>query len=82
LLSFETPAEEVVMQEEEINQQITYTRKKQSVHKCHPALPTHLPVREVEIYPEGDLSEIICIGKEVSEEDSHSTVPVLWCLVS
>lgn len=68
LLPFETLAQEVAMQEEEIKEQITYSRKKQSTHKGRAALPAHLPVEEVEIYPEGDLSEMICIGKEVTEE--------------
>jgi transposase len=68
LLPFEAPAEEVAVQEEEIKEQITYTRKKQSAHKGRAALPAHLPVEEVEIYPEGDLTEMTCIGKEVTEE--------------
>ena len=32
------------------------------------ALPDHLPVEEVEIYPEGDLSNMVCIGKEITDE--------------
>ncbi len=68
VLPFETPAEEVTQQEEEIKEQITYTRKKQSAHKGRAALPAHLPVEEIEIHPEGDLSEMVCIGKEVTEE--------------
>jgi len=68
VLPFETPAEEVTEQEEEIKEQITYTRKKQSAHKGRAALPAHLPVEEIEIHPEGDLTELVCIGKEVTEE--------------
>lgn len=68
VLPFETPAEEAVRQEEEIKEQITYTRKKQSAHKGRAALPAHLPVEEIEIHPEGDLSDMVCIGKEVTEE--------------
>jgi len=68
VLPFETPAEEEAQQQEEIKEQITYTRKKQSAHKGRAALPGHLPVEEVEIYPEGDLTEMVCIGKEVTEE--------------
>ena len=30
--------------------------------------PAYLPVEEVEIHPEGDLSGMVCIGKEVTEE--------------
>jgi transposase len=43
-------------------------RKKQSTHKGRTPLPAHLPVEEVEIYPEGDLTQMVCIGKEVTEE--------------
>lgn len=68
VLPFETPLEEEVRQEEEIREQITYTRKKQSAHKGRAALPAHLPVEEIEIHPEGDLTEMVCIGKEVTEE--------------
>ncbi len=68
VLPFEAPAEEVAKQEEVIKEQITYTRKKQSAHKGRAALPAHLPVEEIEIHPEGDLSEMVCIGKEVTEE--------------
>ena len=68
VLPFETPVEEETKQEEEIKEQITYTRKKQSAHKGRAALPAHLPVEEIEIHPEGDLAEMVCIGKEVTEE--------------
>jgi len=37
-------------------------------HKGRLALPEHLPVEEIEIYPEGDLSQMVCIGKEVTDE--------------
>ena len=68
VLPFETEPEEVAAQQEEIKEQITYTRKKQSAHKGRAALPAHLPVEEIEIHPEGDLTDMICIGKEVTEE--------------
>jgi transposase len=68
VLPFEAPVEEEAQQEEEIKEQISYTRKKQSAHKGRAALPAHLPVEEIEIHPEGDLSEMVCIGKEVTEE--------------
>jgi transposase len=68
VLPFEAAAEDVAAQEEEVKEQITYTRKKQSAHKGRAALPAHLPVEEIEIHPEGDLSEMVCIGKEVTEE--------------
>jgi transposase len=31
-------------------------------------LPAHLPVEEIEIHPDGDLSQMVCIGKEITEE--------------
>lgn len=68
VLPFEAPAEEVAKQEEEVKEQISYTRKKQSAHKGRTALPAHLPVEEIEIHPQGDLSDMVCIGKEVTEE--------------
>src|SRR5690606_6690994 len=40
------------------------------VKKKHPGrakLPDHLPVEEIEIYPEGDLSDKVCIGKETTD---------------
>jgi transposase len=56
-------------QKEHFEQKIEYTRKKQaSAHPGRVALPGHLPVEEVEIRPEGDLSGMVCIGKEVTEE--------------
>lgn len=70
LLPFEPSQQQVEQQAEQLTEQIAYVRKKQqlSAHKGRVALPDHLPVEEVEIYPEGDLSEMICIGKEITEE--------------
>jgi len=68
VLPFDAEPEEESRQQEEIKEQITYTRKKQSAHKGRAALPAHLPVEEIEIHPEGDLTDMICIGKEVTEE--------------
>lgn len=43
-------------QEEKFEQKRTKERTKQeSNHKGRMALPEHLPVEEIEIYPEGDL---------------------------
>jgi transposase len=69
-LPFEASAEQSQQQEEALVEKIEYVRKKQSssAHKGRVALPAHLPVEEVEIYPEGDLSQMQCIGKEVTEE--------------
>jgi len=55
-------------QEKEFTQKISSAGKKRSAHKGRLALPDHLPVEEIEIHPEGDLSEMICIGKEITEE--------------
>ena len=71
ILPFETPAEETAQQEEQIKEQITYTRKKQSAHKGRAALPAHLPVEEIEIHPKGDLSDMLCIGKEYPPYQVH-----------
>jgi transposase len=68
VLPFEAQPGEEAIQQEEIKEQITYTRKKQSSHKGRAALPAHLPVEEIEIHPEGDLTDMVCIGKEVTEE--------------
>src|SRR5699024_12086351 len=37
-------------------------------HKGRAKLPAHLPVVEIEIYPEGNLSEKECTSKEITEE--------------
>ncbi|MBG6063588.1 putative nuclease with TOPRIM domain, partial [Flavobacterium sp. CG_9.1] len=50
-------------QEEVIKEEITYSRSKKK-HPGRAKLPDHLPVEEIEIYPEGDLSDQVCIGKE------------------
>lgn len=69
-LPFEAGPEQEQQQEEALVEKIEYVRKKQSssAHKGRVALPDHLPIEEVEIYPEGDLEEMTCIGKEVTEE--------------
>ncbi|MGL5275936.1 IS66 family transposase [Myroides sp.] len=53
-------------QEEVIKQEITYSREKKK-HPGRAKLPDHLPVEEIEIHPEGDLSDMICIGKEITD---------------
>lgn len=67
-LPFEILVQEELDQQAVIKEKITYERKKQSAHKGRVALPSHLPVEIVEIYPKGNLSEMVCIGKEVTEE--------------
>ena len=69
LLPFEPAKAVKEAQEEAIEEKISYTR--QTHKKKHPGrakLPKHLPVEEVEIYPEADLSQMVCIGKEITEE--------------
>nr|WP_294184210.1 IS66 family transposase [uncultured Sphingobacterium sp.] len=44
-----------------------YLRKRPN-HKGRAKLPAHLPVEEIEIHPEGELSELVCIGKKITEE--------------
>lgn len=68
-LPFAPSEEQVKKQEDELVEKIEYVRKKRpSAHKGRVALPAHLPVEEIEIYPQGDLSDMVCIGREVTEE--------------
>src|SRR5690606_33972894 len=66
-LPFEAEAAEAEQQQEETKQKIEYTRKRPN-HKGRAKLPEHLPVIEKHIHPEGDLSAMVCIGKEITEE--------------
>lgn len=67
ILPFEADTLLVEQQQEQIKEKIEYVRKRPN-HHGRAKLPTHLPVEEIEIYPEGDLSDMMCIGKEVTEE--------------
>jgi transposase len=68
-LPFEPTAAQQQQAQEQVEEKITYTRKKAATgHKGRAALPAHLPVEEVEIHPEGDLSDMVVIGKEITEE--------------
>lgn len=67
VLPFEAGAAQVEQQQEETKEKIEYIRKRPN-HHGRAKLPAHLPVEEVEIHPEGDLSDMVCIGKEVTEE--------------
>ena len=68
-LPFEIDPVTAQKQEERFEEKRTKERtKKESNHKGRMPLPDHLPVEEIEIYPEGDLSDKVCIGKEVTEE--------------
>ncbi|AFU68596.1 transposase, IS66 family, Orf3 [Psychroflexus torquis ATCC 700755] len=68
-LPFEMEPEIAQRQEEEVKEKLTYERRKRkSAHKGRVPLPQHLPVEEIKIYPEGDLSDMVCIGEEITEE--------------
>ena len=67
VLPFEAGSEAVEQQQEEVNQKIEYVRKRPN-HKGRAKLPEHLPVEEIEIHPESDLSDMVCIGREITEE--------------
>ena len=68
VLPFLPALEEVVKQQEVIQEQISTTRKKQSTHKGRLPLPAHLPVEEIHLHPQIDLTGMVCIGTEVTEE--------------
>ena len=59
----EVPVEAAPVQSEEI----TYTRKKNANHKGRQPLPEHLPVEDVVIEPEEDVTGMKYIGDEVTE---------------
>jgi transposase len=67
MLPFEADATSVEQQKEQTKEKIEYVRKRPN-HHGRAKLPAHLPVEEIEIHPEGDLSDMVCIGKEVTEE--------------
>lgn len=67
MLPFEVDEVQKEQQQEQIEEKIEYTRKRPN-HKGRAKLPEHLPVEEVEIYPEGDLTDMVHIGDEITEE--------------
>ncbi|WP_432713014.1 IS66 family transposase zinc-finger binding domain-containing protein, partial [Pedobacter sp.] len=67
MLPFEADTILVAQQQEQTKEKIEYVRKRPN-HHGRAKLPAHLPVEEIEIHPEGDLSDMVCIGKEVTEE--------------
>ena len=68
-LPFETTTEEQQIAQQELTEKVAYLRRKSAAaHPGRAKLPEHLPVEEIELYPEGDLSEMTCIGKEITEE--------------
>lgn len=66
-LPFEAEPEVIAQKEEEVKQKIQYVRSRPN-HKGRAKLPEHLEVVEVKIYPEGDLSQMVLIGEEITEE--------------
>ncbi|SDC42650.1 Transposase [Pedobacter soli] len=67
MLPFNVESAKIEQQQEEIKEKIEYVRKRPN-HKGRAKLPAHLPMEEIEIHPEGDLSQMVCIGKEITEE--------------
>lgn len=68
-LPFETTAEQQQAIQEELTEKVEYVRRKSgSSHPGRTKLPEHLPVEEIELYPEGNLEGMTCIGKEITEE--------------
>ena len=70
VLPFEASEQQQREQQACHQETITYVRTKQprQNHTGREPLPDHLPVEEIEIYPQGDLSGMVCIGREVTEE--------------
>lgn len=66
-LPFDAEPADAQQQEEEVGEKIEYVRRRPN-HKGRAKLPEHLPVEEIEIHPEGDLSDMVCIGREITEE--------------
>ena len=68
-LPFETTDEQQQAMEQELTEKVEYVRRKSgSTHPGRTKLPEHLPVEEIELYPDGNLEEMTCIGKEITEE--------------
>lgn len=68
-LPFEMEPQKAEKQEAELKEKLTYERRKRtSAHKGRIALPEHLAVEEIEIYPGTDIADMVCIGKEVTDE--------------
>src|SRR5690625_224322 len=68
-LHIEADPEKIQKQEEEVKEKLSFERRKRkSAHQGRIPLPDHLPVEEIEIYPEEDITDMVCIGKEITEE--------------
>jgi transposase len=67
LLPFETPTKVQQVLQEELTQKVEYVRRKFGAsHPDGTKLPEHLPVEEIELFPEGNLEEMTCIAKEIT----------------
>lgn len=61
--------EQIIKQElESIRVEYQYKKKLKKEHPGRLALPSHLPVVETVVEPQEDTSDMVCIGKEVSDE--------------
>lgn len=68
-LPFEADSGQVQKQEEEVKEKLSFERRKRkSAHQGRMPLPEHLPVEEIEIYPQVDTTDMVCIGKEITDE--------------
>ncbi len=53
--------------EEDPTEEVIFIRKKKKKHRGRNAFPEHLPVTEETIEPQEDTTDMVCIGKEVSD---------------
>lgn len=68
-LPFEADAEKVQEQQERVREKLSFERRKRkSAHQGRMPLPDHLDVVEIEIYPKEDITDMVCIGKETTDE--------------
>src|SRR5690606_26446491 len=68
-IPFETKAISEVVKEEQEKIRLEYERKKvKKEHAGRMPLPSHLPVNEIIIEPSEDITNMTCIGQEVTEE--------------
>src|SRR5690554_4246190 len=68
-LPFEADPEKVQEQQEEVKEKLSFEhRKRKSAHQGRMPLPDHLEVVEIEIFPKEDIADMVCIGKEITDE--------------
>ncbi len=68
-IAFDADREEVTREVEAALETITYERTKpQKKHEGRMELPSHLPVHEKVLEPEEDTTDMVCIGREVTDE--------------